>query len=237
VNRIKLIMSALILLFCMPEAIAQNISSLKDIKGIESYADLPFVYGWHRNPDNDKWSTKENEIKNIDKFESYSILTFTNQNNKYIAIIKEYKEKGSLVFDTYILDCNDYVSKISLWETNSLLKFPILKFHQAKLKKKEAITKQLLGLADMSDLKVYPRDYFVFQYKFFPDSTVKFLFYVESCSADICVPTGLNIEKENESGRVSGVAGKESLYDNFFYKTIYKYFVAFTDFPLKEESN
>ena len=228
----KALLISFILFLSFSGLIAQNRSIVRQIAGVETNTSLSFVYGWQRNPQNDKWTTKENEIKGIDKFESYSLISFNDQSKKYIAIIKQYDEKGLLVFDSYILDYEDYVSKISLWEEHSILKFPILKYYQAKLKKGILLTKDVLGLSDLSGLLSSPKDFFVFQYKFSNDNTVKFLFYKESCLAGDCLPSGLNTKPENLPYYIN--IGTDNLYNNFFYKTMLKYFVEFTDSPIKK---
>lgn len=209
---------------------AQTNHDIRQLPGVETYGTLSFVYGWLRNPKNDKWTVKEKEIKDIDKFDSYSIISFTNKGKKYIAILKQEEKRSQQIFDVYIIDYIDYVSKISLWEEHTILKFPILEYHQVLLGKKDIISMEALGLNILSDVRTYPRDNFVFQYKFFTDSTVKFLFYVESCSSDDCVFSGLYTPKEY-TGMYENI-GKDDLYNDFFYKTMLKYFTAFTDSPL-----
>ena len=188
------------------------------------------AYGWLYNSKNDKWITKEKEIKGVDQFVNYYILSFSNNAEKYVAIVKEQKD---LLFDVYIIDYDIYADNISLWDENTLIKVPILKYKQVKIKKGEKPTVDLLGLNDLSSILIEPRDYFVFQYKFFSDSTVKFLFYVELCSSfDGCLISNLDTKKEYM--QLHNHIGKDTLYNNFFYKTTIKYFTNFIDSPLKK---
>ena len=222
---IKLILCLLSLPF-----FAQESSAIKNLDGLDSYAEMKLVYGWSRNTKNDKWTVKEEKIVDIDYFDNYYILSFHEQTQKYICIIKQYEEKRDVVFESYIIDYEDYVSKISMWEEHSLLKFPILKQTSVRLKKGSSISKQLLGLDNLSNILLQPKDSFVFQYRFEKDDTVKFLFYKESCLANDCQPAGLNMNEKNYSSYT--YVGNDSLYSTFFYKTILKYFTQFTDSPL-----
>lgn len=228
---IRYLLSALIICFSFLHVGAQN-NPVDQLPDIDSYGYISSVYGWARNPKSDKWKVKENEIQGIDKFDNYSIISFKNLSRNYVAIIKQTEDKGLQMYDVYVLDYDEYTSQIGRWEEHTILKFPVLKHYQARLKKNDPVTKESLGLSDLSDILSHPRDYFVFQYKFEQDATVKFLFYVESCLAGECVPSGLITKKENI--HLYGEIGKDTLYNTFFYKTMLKYFVAFTDSPLKK---
>ncbi|MBK5721173.1 hypothetical protein JGH11_09860 [Dysgonomonas sp. Marseille-P4677] len=209
---------------------AQESSFIKNFDSLDSYAELKLVYGWMYNSKSDKWIIKENRIANIDYYSNYYIVSLHNQSNKYICIIKQFEEKGAISFESYILDYNDYISKISLWEEHTILKFPILKKNKIKLKKGTQLSKELLGIDNLSDVLSNPRDYFVFQYRFEKDSTVKFLFYQESCFVNDCQPSSLNCEEKYLSYYVH--VGNDNLYSNFFYKTMLKYFTQFIDSPI-----
>ncbi|MDH6354252.1 hypothetical protein M2132_000579 [Dysgonomonas sp. PH5-45] len=227
---INRLFSVIFVILLSLQLVAQNKIERSNLTDVDSFTSLSIVYGWSYDSKKDKWITKENEIKGIDRFDGYYILSLHDENRNYVAIIKEYKIKSNLVFDTFILDYDDYVTKISKWETHTLLKFPILKHHQVTIKKKELVTNDVLGL-NVSNLLSTPRDYFVFQYKFLQDSTVKFLFYTELYSSDNCMLSGLNTE-EVDLGRYTFI-GKEELYNNSFYKTTPQYFTDFIDSPLK----
>jgi hypothetical protein len=217
---------------CTFQIQAQPNIGITELENLSSSSFLPIVYGWYHNPKSDKWITKENEIKNIDKFVNYYILSFNDLDKKYVAIIKEQKEKNNLLFDTYIIDSKYYEESMEVREEHALIKFPILRYHQAKIKKGEVLTRSILGLDNLTKLQIAPRDSFIFQYKFFSDSTVKFLFYVEECSSDTCIVGGLNFQKEYTELYKS--IGKDQLYNNFFYKTTIKYFIEFIESPLNQ---
>jgi len=205
---------------------------INQLDNISTSSTLSIVYGWYHNPKNDKWTTKENEIKDIDKFTNYYLVSFKDKINakKYVAIIKEQKVQSFFDLDVYIVDFDSYKDKISMWEEDALIKLPILKHHQVKIKKGEAISNDLIGINDLSDLLTNPSDNFVIQYKFFTDSTVKFLFFVEQCAFDSCVIGGLETKEKYIDSHDH--IGTNTLYNNFFYKTTVKYFTEFVDSPL-----
>lgn len=206
---------------------SDNISITELNNNTPVLSSLSIVYGWIRNPKNDKWMTKENEIKGIDKFVNYYILPLEFDTEKYIAIVKEQKD---LLFDIYIINYNAYSKVVYMREEDALIKFPILKYSQIKLQKGKSISIESLGLNNLSDLLDNPNGYFIFQYKFFSDSTVKFLFYIEHCSSDNCEIKGLDTKEENKEWY--NYIGTNQLYNNFFYKTTIKYFTEFIYSPL-----
>ena len=208
--------------------------TITQLDNISTSSTLSIVYGWFHNPKNDKWITKENEIKDIDKFTNYYILSFPDKGSsqKYVAIVKEQKVQSFFDLNVYIFDYNVYKDKISMWEEDALIKLPILKHHQVRVKKEEMLTNDLLGISDLSGVLSNPRDNFVIQYKFFSDSTVKFLFYTEQCSSDSCVVTGLDTKEKFLD--FYNYIGTNTLYSTFFYKTTIKYFTEFVDSPLNK---
>lgn len=207
----------------------EQLVALNGIKKVES---LPVVYGWHRNQKSDKWTIKSNEISGVDKFQEYCMVLFKDSNFKeYILIIKTNEHKGNLIIDSYILDYSDYVDKISAWDEYAILKFPILKHKQSVVKKNTPLSEELVGIDDLSDLIVKSRNYFVFQYKFQKDSTVKFLFYTELCSSGTCQIEGLNVTPENT--HIYKYLERDELYNTLFYKTTIKYFTDFLDLAIK----
>lgn len=197
---------------------------------VESHSSLSFTYGWLRNEKNGKWITKENEIKDIDSFDSYTLISFLQNDIKYIAVIKKQSEGSFWLFDTYLIDYNTYVEKMGEEINDAVLRFPILKHFKSKQKKNTLVSKTTLGLNDLNDLLPFPRDFFVFQYRFDLDSIVKFLLYTESCNTDTCVPNGLNLKSDNR--QILRYVGSERLYDHLYYKTTYNEFIKFIDSPL-----
>ncbi|MFR9166738.1 MAG: hypothetical protein ACLVKO_11165 [Dysgonomonas sp.] len=113
---------------------SDNISITELNNNTPVLSSLSIVYGWIRNPKNDKWMTKENEIKGIDKFVNYYILPLEFDTEKYIAIVKEQKD---LLFDIYIINYNAYSKVVYMREEDALIKFPILKYSQIKLQKRK----------------------------------------------------------------------------------------------------
>lgn len=219
-------------LSCIFQIQATNPNKFSEIEKVRSVASFPVVYGWLYNDKNDKWITKDNEIKNIDKFSNYYIISFFDQAKRYIAIIKEEKIKNELIINSYILDYDLYESNITRWEEQSLIKLPVLKHHTAKINKNEIFTTNILGVDDLSNLEVDSRSYFVLQYKFFTDSTVKFIFYKEQCTAESCTIGGLNVDEK--SVQLCEYLGKDEMYNKFFYKTTIQFFTDFIDSPLNK---
>ena len=209
----------------------EGLDELSQDNRVLSFTSFPVVFGWFQNDDGSKWVVKNKEIKNIDKYQDLYIISFNNNNKKWIAFIKEEKEGSFLIYHTFILDSERYENLITRRESNTILKFPIYKYTKTKVKAKDIVTPELLGITDLSDRTTYPRDFLAVQYKFFKDDTVKFLFYVDQCSAETCQASGLNTNQDYLT--YYNFIGSEDLYDTFFYKTTTEYFIKFIDSPIK----
>lgn len=199
---------------------------------VDTNASLSVAYGWYYNAKNGKWISKPNEIKSIDRFENYTIISFSSEGEKYIAIIKKSLKGSYQTLNTYIIDYDKYVDDVSRWENKAILKFPILKHHVSILKKSEVVTYSTLGLDNMDNLLKYPRNYFVFQYRFEQDSMVKFLFYTLECNTDTCIPKGLEVVEPYPIEE--NIIGTDALYERFFYKAMQKSFADFIDSPIQK---
>lgn len=196
----------------------------------KSFSSLSFVYGWYKNPKNDKWTTKDSEIKDIDKFESYTIFAHNVDNKDVVCIMKLSTKSSIYTYDIYLIDFQDYANQISKWEEQATFRFPILKQSKVEAKKLKEINLNDLNFSAMEDLKTKESN-FIFQYKFEYDDTVKFLFYTEECDNARCQFVGLN--GKNANLNVS-LLDTDELFDNFFYKTMKDNFIKFTDAPLKK---
>lgn len=192
-----------------------------------SISTLPIVFGWYQN--NSKWIVKEKEIKNTDKFSNFYIISFYNNRKKWVALIKEEKENKTVLYNTYVTDYSTYEKLIKRWDEDAILNFPIYKHFQVRVNKKDKIDLQVLTTDNPFDIIQYPHDFFVFQFKFFKDSTVKFLFYLNHCD-DSCFISGFNNQKDQSLNKMIGT---NDIYDTFFYKTTAEYFIDFIDSPLK----
>ena len=194
------------------------------------FSSLSFVYGWYKNPKNGKWTTKDSEIKDIDKFSSYTIFATAWNSQKLVCIMKLATRSSFYIYDLYFVDYDDYKSQITKWEENTILRFPIVKHVNIEEKKKlNSISLEGIDFTDQKDSDS-ATNFFVFQYKFDYDNTVKFLFYTEECSDQRCQFAGLNGQK---AAIHKPLLATDALFDNFFYKTMHKHFVDFTDAPLQ----
>lgn len=220
---------SLILLLSVLQLKAVDIASTGDIDFLTG-ASLPIVYGWYHKTDKDKWITKEKEIKYIDRFSDYLLLSLKDNDQKYVAIIKESKNKNDILVDTYIINYDVYADEIGQWLEGAVVRLPVLKHYKTQLKKGEELTASALGVNTMPKITATTGIYLVIQYKFCPDSTVKFLFYTENCNYANCRIEGLNAS-EGQKQDFKHI-GNDSLYDNFYYKTTINYFIKFIDSPL-----
>lgn len=218
----RFVVALLIAIFYFQVVSSQT--AIDDVKAT-TFTSLYLVYGWHKDSSNNKWSTKEKEIKGIDKFKSYSIASYTLRNKNYIAIIK-LEEEGSIhTYNTYTIDAELYKEEITKWDKKTVLRFPIINHTTLKKKKSLNISFDEFILGAMEN-KYTSTPYFVIQYKFDIDDVVKFIFYIDHQNTI----GGLN------GGRITtddlGLLGTDKLYNNFFYKTTYDAFTKFTDSPL-----
>lgn len=200
---------------------------------ITCYSDysLPVVYGWFFDQKKDKWITKEKRIKNIDKFLDYRIKTFGNNSQKYVAIIKQTEKGNRFLIDTYIIDREEYISEMNQGLKDAIIRLPILKHHKAEINNEDELTASVLGIDALPEDNKRENSYFVLQYKFLSNSTVKFLFYTEKCVSAKCHIEGLGLSPKYAEEFLKNV-GNDSLYDNFYYKTTVDYFTSFIDLPI-----
>lgn len=192
---------------------------------------LPFAYGWFRPEVNDKWQVKENEIRNVDQFKKYYLVSYSVDGNIYVALVKESKEKGGVRVRSYVVDFSTYQSQLSFLGEYALVEVPLLKFADVLLPKNYVFSIENLDLnPESSQSALSKRGSLFFHYKVNSDSTVKFLFYSEFIDSEGDSTFDLNFSPKYEY--LHNKLGLESVFSSFFYKTTNDYFFKFINSPL-----